>query len=275
LPELTSAGQKVAAKLDDGSHELKYHKFSLVMHKHRRLALFTAANVDWREQSRKVNGRKPSRKELDGTGGAGEKWVTDERLPENQQLPDEFYTKDGGAFDKGHLVRRDDVCWGSSFKDIQKANGDTFHTTNCSPQVAGFNRSTEGEDNWGDLEDLVQKETDAERVIIFSGPVLDPDDLRFEGIDKRGDVQIQIPSKFWKIVLANDEDGAKAFGFVLDQDLADVPLEFAVPQRWRRYLRSIAEIERLLFGFASLDWLKAYDQSETTSGRRMASRVKR
>ena len=34
-------------------------------------------------------------------------------------------------------------------------NGDTYHTTNCSPQVAGFNRAANGEDNWGDLENLV------------------------------------------------------------------------------------------------------------------------
>ncbi len=52
LPELTPLGMSVVAKLLDGTHELKYHKFSVVMHRGRRLALFTAANVDWRESRR-------------------------------------------------------------------------------------------------------------------------------------------------------------------------------------------------------------------------------
>jgi endonuclease G len=275
LPILTPAGEKIVARLDDGSPELKYHKFSVVMHKRRRMALFTAANVDWRDELRRINGRKPTRKELTGTGGAAERWVTDERIPDSQQLPDDFYTKDGGSFDKGHFVRRDDVCWGTSFKDIQMANGDTFHTTNCSPQVSGFNQAAKGEDNWGDLEDLVQKETGAERVIVFAGPVLSKDNLRFEGVDKRGEVQIQIPNSYWKIVVAQGDSGPEAFGFVLEQDLADVELEFAVPTRWRRYLRRIDEIEKLLFGLASLERLKPYDQTESSRGRRMNGRTRR
>ncbi len=88
----------------------------------------------------------------------------DWRIPKDHQLPDVFFNEDRGAFDKGHLVRRDDVCWGSTFKDIQKGNGDTYHTTNCSPQTAAFNQAAKGEDNWGDLEDLVGKETRAEKV---------------------------------------------------------------------------------------------------------------
>jgi endonuclease G len=273
MPTLTDEGKKIAARLDDGSHELKYHRFSIVMNKKRRLALFTAANVDWRDNLRRINGRKPSRRELTGLGPNDmEKWLTDERIPENQQLPDVFFTKDGAAFDKGHLVRRDDVCWGKTLKDIQKGNGDTYHTTNCSPQVAGFNRSAVGEDNWGDLENLVQKETSSEKVIVFSGPVLDDADLSFEGVDERGDVSIQIPSRFWKIVVAEGDEGPQAFGFVLEQDLSDVPLEMAVPQRWRRYMKPIDEIEDLLFNLAKLEHLKSYDQFESRRGERMRSR---
>lgn len=192
-----------------------------------------------------------------------EEWVTDPRIPDGQQLPDRFYTQDGGAFDKGHLVRRDDVRWGNSFDDIQKANGDTFHTTNCSPQVGGFNRSTLGEDNWGDLEELVQKQTKAEKAIIFSGPVLADDDPAFKGKDKHGPVSIQIPRKFWKIIITAGDEGPEAFGFVLEQDLIDVPLEFAVLARWKRYLTSIEDIEELLNGLAEFPLnLKKYDQYE-------------
>lgn len=276
LPKLTAAGKAVAAKLEDGSTELKYHHFSVVVNKKRRLAIFTASNVDWRPSVRTVNGRKPSRRELTGLDdNAQEQWVTDPRIPDAHQLPDVFYTKDGGAFDKGHIVRRDDVAWGTTFDDMQKGNGDTYHTTNCSPQVAGFNRSANGEDNWGDLENLVQKETKSERVCVFAGPVMTDDDRVFHGKDQRGATSVQIPSKFWKIVVANGPDGPGAYGFVLEQDLSRVPLEtpleFAVPQPWRRYMRKIADIEEMLNDWADLGWLKDRDAIDTDEGRRVAA----
>ncbi len=38
--------------------------------------------------------------------------------------------------------RREDVCWGKTYDEVRRANGDTYHTTNCTPQVAGFNQSS-------------------------------------------------------------------------------------------------------------------------------------
>ncbi len=262
LPELTEDGADVVARLSDDSHELKYHKFSVVMHKERRLALFTASNVSWQSEDKFLsNGHKPTRDELNGfdDDNIREAWAIDERIPAGEQLPDKFFIKDQGAFDRGHLVRRDDVAWGDSFEDMQKGNGDTFHTTNCSPQVAKFNQATKGVDNWGDLENLIQHETTSERVIVFAGPVLDPSDKRFNGVDSNGPVKIQIPKQFWKIVVANTDDGPRAFGFVLKQKLTGVPLEFAVPEDWEPYQTPIAEIEELLFGLATFEWCKEHD----------------
>ena len=277
LPQLTASGKKAVATLEDGSSELKYHKFSVVVHKRRRLALFTAANVDWRPDSRLIDGTKPSRKLLTGLENDQELWVTDPRIPEAHQLPDVFFSKDDGAFDKGHLVRRDDVCWGDTFEDIQMANGDTFHTTNCSPQVAEFNRSNKGKDNWGDLENLVQAQTKAEKAILFSGPVLADDDQVFNGRDVHGRVAIMIPRTFWKIVLVKGDEGPeRPYGFVLkEQDLSAVPRpeEFVITEQWKPFMKSIADIERSLDGLAKLTWLKRYDQFETDSGHRVAESV--
>jgi endonuclease G len=263
MPRLTPAGEAVAARLDDGSPILKYENFSIVMHKKRRLALFTAANVDWRNNMRQVKGKKPSRKELnDFSDNAHEDWVIDSRIPLDHQLPDYFYRK-SGAFDRGHLVRRDDVAWGKSFKEMQKGNGDTFHMTNCSPQTPELNRSNLGEFNWGALENMIQRQTRTEKVCIFSGPVLEDDDHYFHGLVKSGvTVSVQIPKRFWKIIVANHEGRPAAFGFVLDQDLAEVDLyeEFAIPDAWKQYLRPIAEIERYLFGLAKLTPFKRWDQ---------------
>jgi endonuclease G len=272
LPTLTQAGEQLVSRLDDGTSELKYHRFSVVMHKKRRLALFTAANGSWIRDEREINGRKPTRKELTGIpDGVSEEWMLDERIPAMEQLPDLFFTKDGGAFDKGHLIRRDDVAWGASFDDMQKSNGDTFHVTNCSPQVLQFNRSSNGKDNWGDLENMVQKQAKAEHVIIFAGPVLSKFDRIFKGLDENGPVKIQIPQQFWKIIVAKTDEGPKAFGFVLKQKLTDVPLEFTVPEDWEPYQTPIQEIEYLLFDLVTLDWCKEHDtlRGSPTNARRL------
>jgi endonuclease G len=188
-------------------------------------------------------------------------------------LPDLFFTRDNGAFDKGHIVRRDDVCWGKSFEDIQKGNGDTYHTTNCSPQVAAFNRSVQGEDNWGDLEVLVQKQTKAERAIVFAGPVLADDDRWFRGRDESGTTLVQVPRRFWKIVVVKGADGPEAYGFLLEQDLSLVPLEFAVPVNWRRQMARISEIEGLLNGLARLPALESADHFESPAGVELVSQL--
>jgi endonuclease G len=266
LPTLTAKGKRAAARLEDDSMELKYHKFSIVMHKERRMALFTASNVDWRAVLRKVNGRKPTRRQLTGLAdGDTEKWVSDPRIPDEHQLPDVFYSKDGGAFDKGHLVRRDDVCWGSSFKDIQKANGDTYRMTNCSPQVAVFNQGARGTDNWGDLETLVQRESKSEKLVVFAGPIFVADDPVFDGRDQHGPAWIRIPRRYWKIIVANGDAGPQAYGFTLTQDLSAI--EFAVPAAWKRHMERVSTIEKSLRGLVSLAWLKRRDQFDTVRGR--------
>jgi endonuclease G len=268
LPTLTARGKRAAARLRNGSVELKYSKFSIVMHRQRRMALFTASNVDWSAAVRTVKGRKPSRRDLTGLPeGVSEAWVTDPRIPSDHQLPDAFYTKDRGTFDKGHLVRRDDVCWGRSFRDMRIANGDTFRTTNCSPQVADFNQGARGADNWGDLESLIQREARTEKLIVFAGPVLDEDDPVFDGRDDRGPVRIRIPRRYWKIVVAKGESGPQVYGFTLTQDLGAI--EFAVPAHWQRHMQRVAAIEKSLRSLVSLAWCKRRDQFDTVRGRRV------
>jgi endonuclease G len=266
MPALTPLGGAVVAPLLDGSGpELKYHKFSVWMHKDRRLALFTASNVDWRARRRTIDGKKLTRDSLAGfppNERIAEQWVSDARLAAAHQLPDVFYSEDRGAFDKGHLVRRDDVCWGTSFEDIQMGNGDTFHVTNCSPQTKAFNQGPEGEDNWGDLESHVQRATkqDHEKVIIYAGPIFDPADRWFRGKDDGGSVRVQIPGRYWKIVVAAGAGGPQAYGFVLQQDVrAITEEEFFVTEEWIGRMKRIAEIEAALRGWLSLDQLKPID----------------
>jgi len=114
------------ARMENGEFILPYQHFSVVMHKERRLALFTAANVDCRPRARRPDPDRPrsdyTRKKLGGFGrNDREKWVLDPRIDARYQLPDRFYNKDRQSFDKGHLVRRDIVCWGRSYRQLQHA----------------------------------------------------------------------------------------------------------------------------------------------------------
>lgn len=233
-----------AVRTDTGGRVLDYEHFAAVVHRKRRMALFTASNVDARPaRKRPEPGRDYTRRGLSGLGeNDRERWFPDPRLAEADQLPDRFYDKDGGAFDKGHLVRREDVAWGGSYAEVRRANGDTYHLTNCSPQVAGFNRS-QLDGLWGNLENVVLKQARAERCTVFAGPVLDPSDRVFVGRDVAGEVRVQIPAKYWKLVVARDGAGLAAFAFVLEQDLSDVPLEFTLNAEWRARLVPVAELE--------------------------------
>jgi endonuclease G len=256
----------VVAKLEDGGYVIPYHHFSLVMHKLRRLALFTAANVDASPARKQPEaGYSYTRKALSGIGEGSERWFNDPRLRGTDQLPDRFFDKDNKAFDKGHLVRRDDVAWGDSFAELRAANGDTYHVTNCSPQVAGFNRSNH-DDNWGALEDVVLKQAKLERYCLFSGPVLADDDPTFAGVDDLGVARVQIPREFWKVVVARDGDRLQAFAFLLTQNLSSTPLEFVVSDAWVKRMIPIAELERKLRLVRFAPAVRKADQYKRLSG---------
>lgn len=266
MPKVTAAGKKKLAPLLDGSGtELKYMHFSVWTHKERRLALYTAANVDWTARKKTVDGQSTSRDGLAGWPGEDhvELWANEERIAAEHQLPDEFYTSDRGAFDKGHIVRRDDVCWGTTFEEIQMANGDTFHVSNCSPQHKVFNQGQHGQENWGDLESAVQKITkgEKEKACIFAGPVFGASDRWFRGTDGHGEVRIQVPSRFWKIVVVKNDQDFDAYGFVLEQDVRAVTeKEFYVSDEWTAAWKPISDIQKLMRGWLDLSAIAAFDR---------------
>ncbi|MBY5834754.1 S8 family serine peptidase [Rhizobium leguminosarum] len=236
-------------RLENGDHEIRYHHFSVVLHKARRLALFTASNVSAYPARKKPGNRPASDYTRKGLGGLGEKdsekWFGDPRIAGGEQLPDKFYNRDRQSFDKGHIVRREDVAWGDTYTEMQNANGDTFHVTNCTPQTARFNRPDEEADNWGALENLVLKSARTENVSVFAGPVLRADDLIFRGVDTEGEIAVKIPRTFWKVLVTHNAGLLQAFGFTLEQDLVGVDIELVLPHKWVKHMRPIQEIEDL------------------------------
>lgn len=274
LPKVVD--DSVVARLADNSFLLTYEHFSIVMNRDRRLAMFTASNVDASPAHKKPEpGRDYTRRGLTGLGkNDQEKWFPDPRIPVEEQLPDVFYTKDRKAFDKGHIVRREDVAWGTTYDELRRGNGDTFHVTNCSPQVAAYNRSNQS-GLWGLLENLVLKQAAAERYCLFAGPVFTPNDTPFNGLDDAGSVSVPIPKQFWKVVVARKDDKLQTFAFLLDQDLSHVDfealggseaLEFMVNEEWRHRMVSIPHLQQLVGAATFAKKLHDSDQIDAPAG---------
>jgi endonuclease G len=121
LPKLAPYLQSKVAKLKDSGEVLQYHHFSILMNAERRLAFYTAVNVDGRQLEQVEQGH--------------DKWYFDPRLDKRLQAGPELYSNN--PLDRGHLVRRLDPCWGPT---AEAAGKDTFHFTNCSPQHSKLNQ---------------------------------------------------------------------------------------------------------------------------------------
>src|SRR5262249_12992739 len=99
--------------------ELKYEHFSLKLHKSKRIAIFTATNVDG-QTSLTVD-----RATGQVTDSEGDKWFIDPRVSGSYYLDQSFYKDWSTYFDRGHLTRRTDPTWGTA-EEAERANADTF-----------------------------------------------------------------------------------------------------------------------------------------------------
>jgi endonuclease G, mitochondrial len=154
LPKLTDEQKRNAAKnstAKPGSDPtlLPYTNFSVVMNRRRQLAYYTVVNID-------------GSKSIDLARGK-DSWFYDSRIAESEQIGEALYRRN--ALDRGHLVRRLDPVWGSQ---AQRANDDTFHFTNCSPQHEKFNQ---GQMLWQGLENYIldNASTQDRKITVFTG----------------------------------------------------------------------------------------------------------
>ncbi|WOH52693.1 DNA/RNA non-specific endonuclease [Bradyrhizobium sp. sBnM-33] len=241
FPTIESEDPKLIAPLRGRAGKvLHYHHYSCMLHAQRRMPVLSACNTDYSKGQRKIKGRE--------TFGKDE-WITDSRMDEKYQLPKGFYDR-WKRLDFGHLVRRDDNCWGASKTEIEYANSDTFHLTNCTPQHEAFNRDKFGFHGlWGRLENHISRQASSDRTLarlsIFAGPIFTMRDLKLED-EEAGNVYV--PLSYWKVVVAPTRSGSiKAFGFVTSQkqELADdSPFEEFSPEGFEDEQATLAEIER-------------------------------
>jgi endonuclease G len=209
-----SAPLNEVLKEGNGEHVLRYHHYSLVMHKKRRLAMWTASNIDYDEDK-----RRKSREDF-----GSDSWKPDPRIVIQQQIEDTEFYEPARKFDRGHLVRRDDVAWGKTEQEEEYGNSDSFHWTNCTPQHEGFNRDMfEYHGLWGELEHHIAQQAGfvENLLILFAGPVLAANDPKR---DFGSGIKVQVPIVFWKVVVTVDDTGPqpvlRALGFLLDQTAA-------------------------------------------------------
>jgi endonuclease G len=131
----------------------------------------------------------------------------DRRISEDFQLDDRLYGQgkkdpvEKVYFDRGHMVRLLDPCWGDSDDDAKRGQIDTFHFTNAAPQEGIFN-----DVNWGNLEDyILEKAQISERKLtVLTGPIFRGDDPKY-GFTRKGGPW-QIPISFWKIAVLQKTD---------------------------------------------------------------------
>jgi DNA/RNA endonuclease G (NUC1) len=237
LPRLTAVQREDAFQLGDADPgndpaELKYHHFSVALSRSRRLAFWTAVNIDG-----KTHKKEQMRRGRDS-------WYYDPRVLDQFQVGDELYT--GTDFDRGHLVRRLDPAWGRTVQAARTANDDTFHWTNCSPQHKDFNQ---GKALWAGLEDYLLEKAAGERkrMVVFTGPVLAAADPTYRGV--------QLPLKFWKVAVVARPNGRLAsLAFLVDQErlvrrmISFAPDPEAVARTFQTTVENVEQLSGLDFG---------------------------
>ena len=190
-PQITGAAKESVLVYNESGDSIRdYTHFSLVMNRERKIAFYTAANLDGGSMVKNIK-RVP--------------WRIDETLGAANQLGGEFYKNN--KLDRGHLVRRLDVVWGTN-AEAKQGNADSFNYSNASPQHKDLNQG-----QWLLLENwlLDRAEEQNKKLCVFTGPVFRDDDVEYRGE--------KIPADFWKIVLLQRKTDGKvaAAGFMISQ----------------------------------------------------------
>jgi len=221
LPKIPASLKSQVATLikKPSQNELKYFNYSTVMNKKRKLAFFSAVNIDG--NLRRDVGKR-----------AGDTWFRDPRILDTVQIGNEFYQhqaeqeqRENNPFDRGHLVRRLDATWGTSIPEAKTHGDDTFHFTNCAPQFWEFNQ---GKTLWAGIEDFVlsQLEVSKRKACVINGPVFDgplaesgavhPDPKRPAKEDPKFK-EVSIPKFFWKVMVVANGAQLAVSAFLLSQ----------------------------------------------------------
>lgn len=193
---------KLAPLLKGAGNEIKYTHFSVFVNKDRRLPLMSAVNIKGEAYASVVR-------------EGSEPWDYSDQIEKKYQLDNTFYGKDDNTFDRGHLVRRVDPCWGAT-GIAAKAENETFRWVNCTPQHKKLNQKG---GVWYQLEQHVLEhgvKGKLANICVFAGPVLQTNDKVF--VKKYKGTEVPIPIVFWKVIVWRKSDSKLyAVGFLMNQ----------------------------------------------------------
>jgi endonuclease G len=197
-PQYRKGGQK---------HTLNYYHYSVVMNKKRRCAWYSAGMIDGENFQDFKRGK--------------DKWFIDPRISSKFQMGEELYS--AANTDRGHLTRFKDLSWGADKSEAVDATNDTFHFTNCTLQLDGFN---EGKSRWQGIEQFLLEQhakKEHKRMVVITGPVLKSSDPKYK--NPAMDYTALIPLAFWKVCCLRRQDGSlSATAFTLGQeDITELP----------------------------------------------------
>lgn len=257
LPSIPVA---MLGKTFQNGRPLEYLNYSLVLHAERQIALFTASNLD--------------RQHLRVLPRVADSFEVDPRVPAGLQAQASWFADND--LDRGHLVTRQEIAWGpdlnaeAELATIQLQSVVNIYT-NVTPQFDTFNQGV-----WMYLERwaLTEFNKGANRVSIFSGPVLDETDPELYGA--------RVPRRFWKVVVSGQlapTGGLTVEAFLLPQFQGSAKIGGGVrftPDQFRVRVEDLEKLIGLDFGEA----LRAADVTRTgapaqalTKGDRLAAEL--
>lgn len=201
LPTLAPRVQAVAF---NGGLPIEHSRFSIIFNQERGFAVATAHNIDGRTLIPKgIIKRKDS-------------FRFDTKVPNHIQIDNDQGYKgvpnpEDNPWDRGHLVRRRSMHWGTE-AEARIADKDSYFWTNIVPQHEKLHDTA-----WGKIEDFMLKTAnDAnKKACVFQGPVLTPDDPLHT--NQPGEDPFQIPAGFWKIFCIKHQNRLRAACFLVWQ----------------------------------------------------------
>jgi len=183
----------------NGRNYLDYTNFSILFNREMKLPFLTAVNIFGEQDELAIEHEQRT----------SDTWFQDERI----KVQKDFFQFSNGdyaasGFQKGHMVRYYDPAWDATEKIRKIAMGDTFHYTNCCPQLANFNAGV-----WNDLEDYYMSRAifQDKKVTVFTGPIFN----KAKRINK-----LLVPVNYWKVIVFIEKAELKAIGFIISHELA-------------------------------------------------------
>ena len=201
---LPTLGERTRQVAFNAGAPIEHTRFSIIFNQERGFAIATAHNIDGTSII------------PEGEIARHDRFRADPTVPKELQVGnDRGYTHN--PWDRGHLVRRRAMHW-SDLEEATLADSESFYWTNITPQHTKLHHSA-----WGKIEDwmLDLADRDDQRVSVFTGPVLTPDDPEHQNAPN--EEPIGIPAGFWKILSIKHLGSLRAAGFLVWQRDFDKP----------------------------------------------------